>query len=85
MGSVTFPRGFPTRVSLEAFPRGFSTRLSQRAVPRATVVSVDPRRESRGSAGKTGSSGVDRDFWGTREWWHDAGVPPAVPVESASS
>ena len=45
--------------SLEAFPRDFPTRLSHRAVPRATVVRVDPRRESRGSAGKTGSAGMD--------------------------
>ena len=45
-GSVTFPRVFPTR-------------LSHRAVPRATVVSVDPRFESRGSAGKTGFPGMD--------------------------
>ena len=37
-----------------AFPRGFPTRLSHRAVPRATVVCVDPRLESRNSAGKTG-------------------------------
>ena len=27
-GSVAFPRGFHTRLSLEAFPRGFPTRLS---------------------------------------------------------
>ena len=40
-------------LSLEAFPRGFPTRLSHRAVPRATLVCVDPRLESRGSAGKT--------------------------------
>ena len=50
---------FPSRgswdlwLSLEAFPRGFPTRLSHRAVPRATVVCVDPRLESRGSAGKS--------------------------------
>ena len=50
---------FPSRgsrdlgLSLEAFPRGFPTRLSHRAVPRATLVCVDPRLESRGSAGKT--------------------------------
>ena len=56
---------FPSRgsrdlwLSLEAFPRGFPTRLSHRAVPRATMVGVDPRRESRGSAGKTGSPGMD--------------------------
>ena len=27
-GSAAFPRGFPTRLSLEAFPRGFPTGLS---------------------------------------------------------
>ena len=58
-GSVAFPRGFPSRLSHEAFPRGFSTRLSQRAVPRATVLCVDPRLESRGSAGETGFPGMD--------------------------
>ena len=42
-----------------AFPRGFPTRLSHRAVPRATVVLVDPRLESRGSAGKTAFPGMD--------------------------
>ena len=46
-------------LSLEAFPRGFPTRLSHRAVPRATLVCVDPRLESRGSAGKTGFPGMD--------------------------
>ena len=58
---------FPSRassnqgLSLEAFSRGFPTRLSHRAVPRATVVcvDVDPRLESRGSAGKTGFPGMD--------------------------
>ena len=30
-----------------------------RAVPRAHVVGVDPRLERQGSAGKTGSSGMD--------------------------
>ena len=54
---------FPSRgsrdqgLSLEAFPLGFPTRLFHRAVPRATVVLVDPRLESRGSAGKTGFPG----------------------------
>ena len=57
--------GFPSRgsrdlwLSLEAFPRGVPTRLSHRAVPRATVVLVDPRLESRGSAGKIGFPGMD--------------------------
>ena len=46
-------------LSLEDFPPGFRWRLSHRAVPPATVVGVDPRRESRVSAGKTGSSGME--------------------------
>ena len=46
-------------LSIEAFPRGFPTKLSHRAVTRATVVCVDPRLESRGSAGKTGFPGMD--------------------------
>ena len=45
--------------SLVSFPRGFPTRLSHRAVPRAHVVGIDPRLERQGSAGKTGSSGMD--------------------------
>ena len=75
-GSGAFPRGFPTRLS---------PRLSHKALARATVVSVHPRLESRGSAGKqfslewTETSGC---LW---EWWHDPGVPLAFPVESASS
>ena len=54
---------FPSRLSHEAFPRGFPTRISHRAVPRATLVCVDPRLESRGSAGKTGFPGMDGDIW----------------------
>ena len=56
---------FPTRglrdqwLSLEAFPGGFHTSLSRRAVPRAFVVCVDPRLESRGSAGKSRFPGMD--------------------------
>ena len=42
-----------------AFPRGFPTSLSHRAGPGATVVCMDPRLESRGSAGKTGIPGMD--------------------------
>ena len=77
---------FPSRgsrnlwLSLEASPRGFPMRLSHRAVPRATVVRVDPWIESRGSAGKTGFPGMDRDIWGTLGMWHDPGVPLAFPV-----
>ena len=46
-------------LSLEALPRVFPTRLSHRAVPRATVVRVDPRLKSRGSAGKTSFPGMN--------------------------
>ena len=62
---------FPSRgsrdlwLSLEAFPQGCPTRLSHRAVPGATVVCVNPRLESRGSAGKTGFPGMHGDTWGT--------------------
>ena len=45
--------------SFEDFPRGFPTRLSHSVLPRITEVGVDPRLESRGSAGKTISSGMD--------------------------
>ena len=40
-------------LSVQAFPLGFPTRLSHMAVPRATMVLVNPRLESGGSAGKT--------------------------------
>ena len=46
-------------LSLEASRRDFPRRISHRAVPRATLVCVDPRLESRGSAGKTGFLGMD--------------------------
>ena len=45
--------------SLESFPQGFPTRLSHRAVSLAHVVGDDPRLERQGSAGITGSSGMD--------------------------
>ena len=60
---MAFPRRFPKRLFHEAF---------HRAVPRATVVWVDPRLESRGSAGKTGSSGLD---WCWEPVW---GLPPVI-------
>ena len=42
-----------------AFPRGFPTRLAHRSVPRVTMVCVDPRLESRFSAGKIVFPGMD--------------------------
>ena len=62
-GSVTLP--FAWIKGSVAFPRGFPTKLSHWSVPRANVVCVDPRFESRGSAGKTGFPGMDGDIWGT--------------------
>ena len=46
-------------LSLEALTRGFPTWHSHRDVPRATVVCIDARLESPGSAGKTGFPGMD--------------------------
>ena len=63
--AVAAVSGFPSRgsrdlwLSLEAFPRGFTSSLSHKAVPRATVLRVDPRLESRGSAGKKGFPELD--------------------------
>ena len=52
--SVTLP--FSWIKESVAFPGVFPMRLSHRAIPLATMVSVDIRRESRTSAGKTGTS-----------------------------
>ena len=90
---VRFPPSCSTSVTITvawikgsvAFPRGLPTRLSHRAVPRATVVGVDPRRESRGSAEKQVPLEWTETSRGLLEWWHDDGVPLAFPVESASS
>ena len=89
--AVTAVSRFPWRgsrdlgLSLEAFPRGFPTRLSHRAVPRATLVCVDPRLESRGSAGKTVSREWTETSRGLSESEHDPGVLLAFPEESTSS
>ena len=72
-------------LSLEAFPRGVHTRLSHRAVPRATVVFVDPRLKVESVQGKQISLEWTETSGGLWEWWHDPGVPLAIPVESASS
>ena len=90
---VRFPPSCSTSVTITvawingsvAFPRGFPTRLSHRAVPRATVVGIDPRRESRGSAEKQVPLEWTETSRGLLEWWHDDGVPLAFPVDSASS
>ena len=79
--TVTFPGGFPTRLSLEASPRGFPTGLSH----------VPPRGESilglkvEAVQGKQYSLEWTETSGGLWEWWHDPGVPLAFPVEIASS
>ena len=93
-GSVSFPRGFSTRLSHEAFPRGFPTRLSHEAFPRGFTTGlshVPPWCESilglkvKAEQGKqfslewTETSGV------LFEWWHDPGDPVSFPVEISSS
>ena len=89
--AVAAVSGFPSRASrdlclfLESFPRSFPTRLSHRSVTRATVVSVYPRLESRGSEGKTDFPEWTEISGGLWEWWHNPGVPLAFPVESAYS
>ena len=82
---------FPSRgprnqeLSLDAFQRGFPTRLSHRAVPCATVLFVDPRLKVESVQGKQVSLEWTETSGGLWEWWHDPGVPLAIPVESAFS
>ena len=71
-GSVSFPQGFPTR-------------LSHRAVPRATVVESILGLKVEAVQGKQVSLEWNETSGGFWEWWHDPGVPLAFPVESASS
>ena len=78
---------FPSRgsrvqgLSLEAFPRGFPTGLSH----------VPPRCESilglkvEAVQGKQVFLEWTETSGGLWEWWHDAGVPLAFPVVSAST
>ena len=50
---------FEQKVKLMVVKNTLLCKVSHRAVPRAHVVGVDPRLERQGSAGKTGSSGMD--------------------------
>ena len=80
-GSVAFPRGFHTRLSHVALPRGFPKGLSHvplwcESIPGLKVEAVQ---------GKQVSLEWTESSVGLWEWWHDPGVPPAFPVESASS
>ena len=80
-GSVAFPRGFPTRLSLEAFPRGFPTGLSHVPTWCESILGlkVEAVQGNQVSLEWTETSGA------LREWWLDPRVPLYFPVERASS
>ena len=65
----------------EAFPRGFPTGLSH--VPPFCETILGLKVES--VQGKQVSLKGSETSGGLREWWHDPGIPLALPVESASS
>ena len=73
---------FPSRLSHEAFPQGSPT--CQRGGSRCSAwesilgVKVEAVQGKQVPLEWTETSG------GLLEWWHDAGVPPAFPVESVS-
>ena len=71
--------------SFEAFPRGFPTRLSHRAVPRRPWCESILGLKVEAVQGKQVSLEWTETSGGLWEWWHDPGVPLAVPVESAAS
>ena len=79
--SVAFPRSFPTRFSHEAFPRGFPIMLFH--VPPWCESILGLKVEA--VQGKQVSVEWTETSGGLWEWCHDAGVPLAFPVESASS
>ena len=80
-GSVAFPRGFPMRISHEAFPRGFPTGLSHLPPWWESILGVKVEAVQ----GKQVPLEWTETSGGLLEWWHNAAVPLAFPVESASS
>ena len=73
--------GFPSTLSHEAFPRGFPTGLSH--VPPLCELILSLKVEA--VQGKQVSLEWTETSGGLWEWWHDPGVPLALPVEIASS
>ena len=73
--------GFPLMLSQEAFPRGFPTGLLH--VPPWWVSILGLKVEA--LHGKQFPLEWTETSGGLLEWWHDAGVPLAFHVESASS
>ena len=76
-----FPRGCPTRLSHRAVPRGFRTGLSHVPVWWQSILGVKVEAVQ----GKQFPLEWTETSGGLLQWWHDAGVPLAFPVESASS
>jgi len=68
-------------LSLEAFPRGFPTWLSHGPPWWQSILGV----KIEAVQGKQVPLECTEVFGGLLEWRHDAGVPLAFPVESASS
>ena len=75
-GSVTFTPGFPRRLSHEASPQGSHVPPWFESILGVKVEAVQ---------GKQVPLKWTEIFGGLLEWWHDAGVPLAFAVESASS
>ena len=73
--------GYTSRFSHEAFPRGFPTGLSH--VPPWLESILGVKVES--VQGKQVPLEWAETYGGLLEWWHDADVALAFPVESASS
>ena len=73
--------GFPSRLPHEAFPRGFHTGLSH--VPPWWESILDEKVEA--VQGKQVPLELNETSGGLLEWWHEAGVPLAFPVESDSA
>ena len=82
-GFVSFPRGFPTKLSHEAFPQGCHT--CQRGGSRSSAWESILGVKAEAVQGKQVPLEWTETSRGLLEWWHDAGVPLAFPVESASS
>ena len=79
MLSITWNKG--SVASLEAFPRGFPTGLSHVPLWWESILGVKVEAVQ----GKQVPLEWTETSGGLLEWWHDAGVPLAFPVESASS
>ena len=73
--------GFSSRLSHEAFQRGFPSVMSH--VPPWCQSILGLKVEA--VQGKQISLEWTETSGGLWEWWHDPGVPLAIPVESASS